>query len=291
MTVRDAVADATTTLVGAGFPAADARIDAAVLARHLLGWTLTDWVARDREPVPAGFTARLSAAVTRRTHREPVAYITSEKEFFGRPFQVNRAVLIPRPETEWLVDAALEAARQATSPDGRGSGPLILDIGTGSGCLAITLALECPAATVVGTDVSAQAIAMALNNADRLRATNVRFALVGDDEFVPAGAPALDIIVSNPPYVPLRDRPSLAPDVVEYEPALALFGGQDGLDVIRQLVPAAAARLRRGGWLMMEIGAGQEPAVLALVAAGGLAPERSIQDLQGIPRVIRARRG
>ena len=282
MTVRDVVTDAVATLSGAGFPSADARIDAAVLARHLLGWSLADWAARDREPAPPDFQQQLRGLVRRRAGHEPVAYLTGQKEFYGRTFRVTRAVLIPRPETELLVEEAVRALSSQHAP-------LVADIGTGSGCLAITIALECPGATVIGTDISAEAIAVALDNAERLGAANLRFALVNDHEFVPADD-LFDLIVSNPPYVPQRDRATLAADVRDHEPAGALFGGDDGLDVIRALVPAAAARLRPAGILLMEIGAGQSEAVDRILTASGLTPAEPIRDLQGIPRVVRARR-
>ena len=142
--------------------------------------------------------------------------------------------------------------------------------------------------SIIGTDISAEAIAVALDNAERLHAANLRFALVGDDEFVPPTDEPVDVIVSNPPYVPQRDRGTLTPDVRDHEPARALFGGDDGLDVIRDLVPAAAARLRPAGTLLMEIGAGQSEAVERILIASGLTPAELIRDLQGIPRVLRA---
>jgi len=281
MTVRDVVTGAVAALSGAGFPSADARIDTGVLARHLLGWSLADWAARDREPAPPGFQEQLRDWIRRRAGHEPVAYLTGEKEFYGRTFRVTRAVLIPRPETELLAEEAMRALSTMRAP-------LVVDIGTGSGCLAITIALECPRATVIGTDISAEAIAVALDNAERLHAANLRFALVGDDEFVPPTDEPVDVIVSNPPYVPQRDRGTLTPDVRDHEPARALFGGDDGLDVIRDLVPAAAARLRPAGTLLMEIGAGQSEAVERILIASGLTPAELIRDLQGIPRVLRA---
>jgi release factor glutamine methyltransferase len=284
MTVRDVVTRAVATLSGAGFSSADARIDAGVLARHLLGWSLADWAARDREPAPPDFQQPFRELIRRRAGHEPVAYLTGHKEFYGRTFRVTRAVLIPRPETELLVEEALRTLSAM-------GGPLVVDIGTGSGCLAIAIALECPRATVIGTDISADAIAVALDNAERLRAANVRFALVGNDEFVPMTDAPIDLIVSNPPYVPLRDRGTLALDVRDHEPARALFGGDDGLDIIRALVPAAAARLRPAGILLMEIGAGQLEAVDRILTASGLTPAEPIRDLQGIPRVVRAQRG
>lgn len=283
MTVRDVVTDGVAVLTGAGFPIDDARIDASVLGRHALGWTLADWAARARESAPDGFAERFRALIARRATREPVAYITGTREFFGRPFMVRPGVLIPRPETELIVE---EALRICTGLDA----PVVHDIGTGSGCLAISIALECQGAIVLATDISSVALGVACANASSLGAANVTVAAVARHEFVPNDAPDGDVIVTNPPYVAERDRSSLAPDVINYEPPDALFGGEDGLDVIRDLIPAAAKRLKPGGWLLMEIGAGQAEAVSELLRAAGLQPLDPLLDLQAIPRVVRARR-
>ncbi len=282
MTVRDVVTDGVGVLTGAGFPIADARIDAAVLARHALGWTLTDWAARSRESAPADFAERYRALVARRASREPVAYITGTREFFGRSFTVRPEVLIPRPETELIVEEALRICPALDAP-------IVHDIGTGSGCLAISIALECQRAAVLATDTSPLALQVARENAARLGAASVRFAAVTGNQFVPDDAPDADVIVTNPPYVAERDRSSLAPDVVDFEPPEALFGGMDGLDVIRELIPAAAKRLKPAGWLLMEIGRDQASAVSDLLRAAGLQPLGPLVDLQGIPRVVRAR--
>ena len=198
-------------------------------------------------------------------------------------------MLIPRPETEILVEAVLGILRSEDSPgllDPRVS-PVILDVGTGSGCIAITLALECPAARMTATDISPGALNVARANADALGAGRIEFV---ETSLVPARLlPRPTIIVSNPPYVRERDRASLAPDVRDFEPAGALFAGPDGLDVIRELIPAARASLVPGGWLLMEIGAGQAKAVSDAVRAAGLQLERVRLDLQGIPRVVIAR--
>jgi release factor glutamine methyltransferase len=287
MTVLAAVQDGIRALVESGFAPDDARTDAAVIARHLLGWTLTDWAARNRDAAPDGFSEQLSALLRRRAAHEPVAYLTGVREFYGREFRVSPAVLIPRPETEMVIevllhDGVLSAARRPEGNDGDAhGGPVIVDVGTGSGCLAITLKLEWPAARVIGTDVSAAALAVARANADRLGA-DVEFV---EASLLPAGL-EVDVVVSNPPYVPERDRASLAADVRDFEPAGALFAGPDGLDVIRALVPAAQKALKPGGWLVMEIGAGQADAVAALVEQAGLALARVAPDLQGIPRVV-----
>jgi release factor glutamine methyltransferase len=169
-----------------------------------------------------------------------------------------------------------------------GSRPLIVDVGTGSGCIAITLALEWPSARVFATDISSAALEVARTNAEALGAT-VEFLQVIDTELFPADLPAAGLIVSNPPYVSERDRASLMPDVRDFEPALALFAGDDGLEVIRALVPAAARALAPGGALVMEIGAGQAEDVIALAAGAGFDLAAVRPDLQGIPRVLVAR--
>ena len=217
---------------------------------------------------------------------EPVAYLLGVREFYGRPFLVTRDVLIPRPETELVVDEALAAlAERGTS----NVAPRLADVGTGSGCLAITLALEYLSARVAATDVSAAALAVAVENAARLGVEgHIRFRRT---PLLGGAADSFDVIVSNPPYISARDAATLAPDVRDYEPELALFAGDDGLAVIRELVPAAERALTPGGWLIMEIGAGQAEGVSRLVlAAADLELVRVTPDLAGIPRVVVARR-
>jgi release factor glutamine methyltransferase len=287
MTVFQATAAAAEVLTGAGFGPEDARRDASVLARHVLGWTLADWGARSRDTAPAGFREQLAALAHRRATREPVAYITGVRAFYGREFQVSPAVLIPRPETEGVIEAALSIVAGITNHEEHEEREelTLVDVGTGSGCLAVTLALEIPGSQVMASDISSAALTVARANAERLGA-RVEFV---EASLIPAGVVA-DVIVSNPPYVPERDRDSLSPDVRDFEPAGALFAGPDGLDVIRQLVPAARHALRPGGWLVMEIGAGQADAVADIARTAGLALDRIAPDLQGIPRVVVARR-
>jgi len=279
-------------LVLAGFRPDDARRDASVLARHCLGWTLADWAARSREDASVDLGERLLGLARRRASREPVAYVTGVREFYGRQFQVTSAVLIPRPETEGLVETALKILTGTTGTTGLPTealakvgtaGPIIADIGTGSGCVAITLALECPSARVIASDVSAEALAIAEVNAQALGANEVRFMLAS---LLPTGLPPLDMIVSNPPYVPQRHRASLPADVREFEPGVALFGGEDGLDLIRGVAQAARRSLKPGGWLVMEIGDGQGDAVSDVIVHSGLRLDRVEPDLQDISRVV-----
>ena len=276
MTVGVIADHAAQALVARGFAPADARRDVSVLARHVLGWTLADWITKSDAPSPAGFAESLQQLVLRRMTHEPVAYITGVREFYGREFLVARGVLIPRPETEDLIAAGRDVIQ------GR-EAPVVLDVGTGSGCIAITIALEHPAVRVVATDLSAGALDIARENAERLCAHRVEFI---ESPLVPPGLPPLDLIVSNPPYVPERDRESLSPDVRDFEPPQALFAGEDGLDVIRALLPQAHAALKPGGELLMEIGAGQADAVTRLVGQAGLQLIAIRPDLQGIPRVV-----
>jgi release factor glutamine methyltransferase len=276
--------DAARRLAAAGLPAADSRRDAVLLARWRLGWSAAIWLTRSNEPVPPGFADGFAGLIERRTRREPLAYITGEREFYGRPFKVTADVLIPRQETELLAEQALGCLRDLTHQAGS-EGPQVLDVGTGSGCVAVTVALEAPSVQVVATDVSHAALAIARANAERLGAADrIEFRVASLAGTV---ADAFDLIVANPPYVPEPDRGSLAPEVRDYEPAAALFAGPDGLDVIRDLVPSAAAALRPDGWIVMEIGYGQANAVRRLLeATGRFSDVRLVDDLQAIPRVI-----
>lgn len=280
------VVSAARTLASAGLAADDARRDAALLARHQLGWTHAQWLTHSDDDAPAGFALHYDALIARRARREPIAQITGIREFYGREFKVTRDVLSPRPETEFVIEQALA---WLTARGLRLTGAsTIADIGTGSGILAITLALEQPYGRVIATDVSPAALEVARDNAARHGlAYHIDFR---ETPLLDGIAGPFDLIVSNPPYVPEIDRASLMPEVREFEPAMALFAGADGLDVIRALVPAAAQALGSGGALIMEIGAGQAEAVAAIVAASGLTLEQIAPDLQGIPRVVVAGR-
>lgn len=283
MTLAAWAAAAAARLEHAGLTPADARVDVGVIARGLLDWDASAWVVRQPDTVPAEALARLDAAIDRRTRREPVAYILGVREFYGRPFIVTPDVLIPRPETELVVDEALRAWREGGGASGARP-PVIMDIGTGSGCLAVTLAAELPGARLVGTDTSRSALGVALANA---RALGVEGQIAWRHGSLTGGVETpVDLIVTNPPYVREDERDSLAPEVRDYEPASALFAGPDGLDVIRALLPAAADVLRAGGAVVMEIGAGQAEAVGMMAAAHeAMVLDRIVPDLAGIPRV------
>jgi release factor glutamine methyltransferase len=275
--------EAARLLERAGFSADAARLDAGVLARALLGWDQARWLADGREAAPAGFAARLEAWVARRARREPVAYIAGRLEFYGRTFLVSPAVLIPRPDTETLVEAALACL------DRMAAGALVADVGTGSGCLAVTLAAERPSIRVVATDISAAALDVARENARCLRVSDrIQFR---EGPLLAGAATPVDLIVSNPPYVREVERETLPADVVAFEPHGALFAGADGLDVIRLLADEASRSLSPGGRLAVEIGHDQADAVRALIdATAGLATQAVVTDIESRPRVVVAAR-
>lgn len=284
MTIADCARDAVAVLAQAGFPREDSQRDVAVLARHVLGWDVAGWLTRQRDEAPASLMPALAPLVARRASGEPVAYLIGEKEFYGRAFAVTAAVLIPRPETELLVERAL--AILARRPAGADPAAIV-DVGTGSGCIAVTLAAEFEALGVRATDVSADALAVAARNA-------ARHAVTGRIVFVhgafTADATAVDLVVSNPPYIAESDRGQLMRDVRDFEPASALFAGAQGLDVIDRLVPDAFRALRPGGTLLIEVGAGQSDAVTARLAAEGFTAVATHADLSGIPRVVEGTR-
>jgi release factor glutamine methyltransferase len=275
-------------LEASGWDAAAGRRDAEVIARAILHWDMADWLSKRGQETSETFHIAFDAAMARRRRHEPVAYITGEREFYGRRFVVSPSVLIPRPETELVVDEGLAALVEQRS--GGRTAPDIVDVGTGSGILAITLALESPSSQIVATDVSRAALALAAKNVTRFDLTDRvelrHSALLGGDV-----DGRFDLVVSNPPYVADRDRPGLMPDVRDHEPDVALFGGADGLEVIRALIPAARRALRPGGWLVMEMGAGQSAEVTTILEQSpGLVLVRISSDLAGIPRVLLARR-
>jgi release factor glutamine methyltransferase len=291
--LRDLVDGARRRLEAAGIAPAEAALDAELLARDVLGWDRATWLARRDDPESSvdlevratpgqgAFAAGFEPLVARRLAREPMAYIRGTQEFYGREFLVGPGVLIPRPETELVIDAARPALAGRPSPR-------VADIGTGSGCLAITLALEVPAAHVVATDVASDALRIARGNAAVHRvATRVRFRKTA--YLVDVLGP-FDAVVSNPPYVRETDASALPPEVRDYEPEGALFGGSDGLRDLRAVAAAAAQTLASGGVLVMEFGLGQVDAVRDLVAAAGLVDAEVRHDLQGIPRVVVASR-
>jgi release factor glutamine methyltransferase len=268
-TVRMALALATADLREAGCESP--RLDAELLLADALRGTRTGLHLRPERELALAESDRFAAALARRRDREPVAYILGHRAFRHIELGVDRRVLVPRPETELLVDVALRLPR----------GARVADVGTGSGAVALALAHERPDLHVIATDVSADALAVARENAARLR---LEIEFVEGDLLKPFDAIPLDAILANPPYVP--DAAELA-DELAYEPPGALFAGPDGLDVLRRLVPAAAAR---APFVALEVGAGQARAVVRMLRAAGMADVVAHRDLAGIERVVVGRR-
>jgi release factor glutamine methyltransferase len=297
-TLHRHIQDARRRFEQAGIDPAEAAVDADVLARHALGgWERGQLLARQHDACPAGFAGIFETLVRRRERREPTGYIIGYREFWNLDIEVGPGVLVPRPETELLVEETLARLSPAEpEPDGRpmpaaGAGAArvsLADVGTGSGCVAVALARWLPSAEVLAIDASDEALAVARRNAVRHDASE-RVRCVRGDLLAGVAGP-FDAVVSNPPYVPAPDIAGLQPEVRDYEPAQALSGGPDGLDVIRRLVPEAAAVLRPGGWLLFEFGFGQADGVRAIIAAEPRLELVEIRaDLAGIPRVAIAR--
>ncbi len=278
MTIFQRVAAARDRLRAAGIPGGEADLDSRLLAEHVLDWDAARYLTRANEDEPEGFAERLEGLVVRRAAREPTAYLLGRREFRGLDIRVTRAVLIPRPESELIVDAALSAfPRRTDALD-------IADVGTGSGCLAVALAHERPSARIVAIDVSSEALDVARANARRLGVA-ARIELV-QTSLLQGIERQFDLIVSNPPYVPETDRSTLQPEVRDYEPPGALFAGQDGLSIVRRLVDEAAGRLKPDGRLIFEFGFGQVDAVRTLLSnTRQMILLDLVRDLQGIPRV------
>ncbi len=255
------------------------RLTAELLLAHALGCDRVRLYLDFDKPLGDPELARYRELVRRRAEGEPTAYLVGRREFFGHPFQVDARVLVPRPDTEALVEAALERTRSVSMS------MRALDLCTGSGCVAVTLAKERPTSTVYATDASEDALAVARENALRLGAYNV--ALRAGDLYG-AVDPALrfDVITANPPYVARGEVPTLMQDVRDFEPRMALEAGDDGLDVIRRVVAGAPAHLVPGGVLAVEVGAGQAPAVAELLRAAGFAAIELRRDYARIERVV-----
>ncbi len=282
MTVRECLTRARTRLKAAGFDLADARLDARVILQHVLGRDAAWLLAHDDHTPTTTQVERIDAAVARRALHEPVAYITGLREFYGRDFAVSPVVLIPRPETELIVEAFIEAFPDRARP------LTVVDVGTGSGCLAVSIACEYPQVRVTATDISEPVLALARANAARHGvADRIVFRHAS---LIPDDVAGFDAIVSNPPYISVHDHDALAPSVREFEPHTALFAGRTGLDVIEPLLDAAARTLAAGGWLGMEVGAGQADSVTRLAAAHGFTDAMMLKDLAGIERTLVARR-
>lgn len=281
MTVREALAEAS---------AAIARRDAEVLLAHTLECDRAWLLAHPEAELTLAQVEALRSLSARRAAREPLQYLTGVQEFYGLKLRVTPDTLIPRPETELLVEAVLRWAAER-SQRGESRRLRIRDIGTGTGAIALALAANLPDAEITGSDISAAALAVARGNAERL---GLSVTLIESDLLhgFTAGERTMqeryDAIVSNPPYIPNTDAPTLQPEVRDHEPPTALFGGRDGLDVYRRLMPQALHALRPGGLLALEIGFGQRDALAALLSEAGWAEVRFLDDLQSIPRVVTA---
>ena len=271
-----AIGKAASLLSAAGVETA--RLDAEVLLAHAAGIERAGLFARLRDQIPQAIGARFDESIRRRARREPVAYVTGEKEFFSLSFHVTPDVLIPRPETELLVEEVLRRAP---------ANARVLDVGTGSGCIAVALAVRRPDLRVTACDVSPAALAVAVENARR-HGAEARIRFVASDLF--GGFDAHDhwhVIVSNPPYVAADE--DLAPELA-WEPSAALRAGADGMAVIRRLLVEGVARLAEGGRLLVEIGATQEEIGRGAARQAGLTEVEVLTDLAGHPRLLIAAR-
>ncbi|MEI2415975.1 peptide chain release factor N(5)-glutamine methyltransferase [Orrella sp. JC864] len=264
-------------MAGCGLPRLEARMLLEQVLQKPRAWLL----AHDLDPLDPALARRFGELAARRLAGEPMAYLVGEREFMGHRFAVNPDVLIPRPETELLVETGLAHLRALAAPR-------VLDLGTGSGAVAVSIALARPDAQVLATDASAAALAQARLNAQALGAANVRFALGDWFQALPAHEPPFDLIVSNPPYIAAGDA-HLAQGDLRFEPRAALTDQADGLSALRAIVAGAGARLAPGAALWLEHGWDQGPAVRRLLAQAGLREPASLRDLAGIERISGAK--
>jgi len=279
--VSEALAEGRARLRAAGIESA--ALDAELLLAEALGCERPALLLGGAQRLPGQEAAAYRAMLDRRARREPVARILGRREFWSLSFAVSDATLVPRPDSETLVEAALARLTPRERPW------RLLDLGTGSGCLLISLLKELPAATGLGTDISSGALATARRNAESLGLGN-RASFAEGDWLAAVLEERFDVVTSNPPYIESEEFETLMPEVAEYEPRVALDGGRDGLAAYRRLAAEAPARLRPGGWLLLEVGAGQAPAVEALLAEAGLEAAPARCDLGGCERVVGGRR-
>lgn len=277
VTIAETLRGAAETLRAAGVP--NDLLDAQTLLAHAIGHDRTYLIVNFNRDVPADRLDAYQALIARRAAGEPLQYITGHQEFFGLDFEVTPDVLIPRPETELLVEEALRIASEA-----RLAAPVILDLGTGSGCIALAIARELPGARVIAVDLSPAALGVARRNAER---HGLAVSFVASDlltAFAETGF--ADLILSNPPYIAADEMPGLQREVRDWEPRLALTDEGDGLRFYRRLLDEAPARLKPGGHLLCEMGYAQSEAVSAMADRARWEAPRLIDDLQGIPRTI-----
>lgn len=264
------------------------RLDASLLLGHVIGLDRTRLLTRSDEQVDETCYREYLARLEQRAAGQPLQYLIGSQEFYGLHFIVTPDVLIPRPETEFLIDRVIKAVKEQNLET-----PLIADIGTGSGCIAITLAKQLPEARLIATDVSSAALNVARTNAE-LNSVRERIEFVEGDlvsPFAERGSDfCVDVLASNPPYVPEDSRESLQREVRDWEPEIALFGGIDGLDFYRRLVVEGARHLTPGGLVILEIGFTQLEPIQEIVKGGPLELVDITRDLQGIPRTLCLRR-
>lgn len=275
MRIADVLREGIRSLEGERIP--QPRLTAEVLLADVLGTGREYLYSHPEDTAGPDSLHAYHAAISRRIGREPLQYITGRQEFYGRSFHVDPSVLIPRPETELIVETVLALGR---SPD-----PSILDVGTGSGCIAVTLALELPSARVFGSDVSPEAVVTARGNATRLGAT----IFLGCSDLLSAWRGPFGFVVSNPPYVSQSESSGIQEEVVAHEPGIAVFGTGEPMSIYRTLIRQSQTRLVAGGWLVLEVGHTMAAEVEALFGAGWVRVENR-PDLQGIPRVVMAQR-
>jgi release factor glutamine methyltransferase len=281
MTVAALLSDARSALDRAGV--ASAEWDAERLLRHVLGWDRAALLARADAPVPPEEEARFRALIEERGRRVPLQHLVGVQAFWKHEFVVGPDVLVPRPETETLVEASLELVWRVVRP-------VIVDVGTGSGCIALSLAMERQDATVHAVDVSKPALAVARENA-RLLGLEPRVEFHHGDLLAPVLdlAGRIDLVVSNPPYVETRERDGLEPEVRDHDPAEALFPPQGALALYRRLAREAAGCLRPGGWLAVEVPSPASASVSALFASHHFEDIHVLRDLAGLERVVHGR--
>jgi release factor glutamine methyltransferase len=312
LSIHQLLSQATAVLTTNGIP--NPRLDAEVLLAHALGLTRAGLYARLQDVILEADVRRFHQLLYRRQRREPLQYITGGQEFWSLEFKVTPDVLIPRPETELIVEVALQLLSQHSEVGEWGSGVSrkeenqksngkgqkskinssairILDVGTGSGCVAIALAKELPEAEMWATDVSSTSLAVAQENAQRHGVAD-RVHFLQGDLFFPLHSLDLtfDLIISNPPYIADDDIPTLQPEVSKWEPRGALDGGHDGLDFYRRLLGEGPQYLHSGGWLVMEIGHGQQSEVLRLARQQPTLTAACDLDYEGRARIVRAQK-
>jgi len=275
--------DTAVALAAAGID--NARFEARLLLSHAAGLTIEQLIARGPDTAPAAIVATLRELTARRVRREPMAYILGEREFWGLPFRVSPAVLVPRPDSETLIETVLELFPDRSQP------LRIADLGVGSGCLLLTLLREYPRACGVGMDASEAALDVANANAGALGVTSRTVLVVGDwrrSGWIDRLGGPFDLVVSNPPYIRSDAIAGLMPEVAVHEPRLALDGGPDGVAAYRIIAVAGPRLLVPGGWLVVEGGEGQAADIIDIFSTAGLSPRAPRKDLGGVDRVVAA---